>query len=150
MLVAPTASKRDPLLMFPDQNPVPVTFIQKVWSEKLVEMGLAGNAFSLHGLRSAAATEAFNNGVPELDIQNYGGWRSTAHRQYIRKTNNTRVNKSLISLGLARHHLLQHLEWLAASLSLIFQRIVSIKQTNSWLVVATVVITITKQWIKMK
>ena len=92
----PTASSTDPLLMFKDRAPVPVTFIQSVWESQLCELGLRPNAFTLHGLRTAAATEAYNSGIPELDIQKYGGWKSNVHRQYIRKADTRRLNKTLI------------------------------------------------------
>ena len=95
--LAPTLHRTDPLLMFPaDRAPVPVSLVQKVWGEQLVKMGLQKSTFSLHCLRNSAATEAHEAGVPEMDIQNYGGWRSTAHRKYIKRTDSTRVNKSLI------------------------------------------------------
>ena len=94
--MAPTSSPSDPLLMFPQRNVMPVTFVQKVWAEKLVQMGLPANMYTLHGLRSAAATQAYTQGASELDIQKFGGWRSAAHKLYIRSNNNAKVNKALI------------------------------------------------------
>ena len=96
--IAPTQSLLDPLLMFPDsRSAVPVTYIEKVWRQELERMGLGKSAFTLHGLRKAAATEAYDAGMTELDIQKYGGWRSTAHRTYICRTKTRGVNKSLIN-----------------------------------------------------
>ena len=96
MAVSPTIKTTDPFLMFPSREPVPFTHVEKVWAAALRDMGIKDRKFTLHCLRSAAATEAFEEGVPELDIQKYGGWRSTVHRQYIRRSNNVKVNKSLI------------------------------------------------------
>ena len=66
------------------------------WKLNLTHLGLNPKAYQLHGLRKAAATEAYDQGANELDIQRYGGWRSNVHRQYITTHSNASVNQKLI------------------------------------------------------
>ena len=40
MSLAPTTSLSDPLLKFSDGNVMPVSFVEKVWHEQLVKMGM--------------------------------------------------------------------------------------------------------------
>ena len=98
----PTEAPTEPCFMFPvERTPMPVTFLNKRWNEIFSDLGIPHRDYTLHGLRVTAASVAFQAGVPELDIQRYGGWRSQAHRTYIKAKALTGVNKSLIQ-SLAR------------------------------------------------
>ena len=94
---APTKATSQPLLVFPDtRTPVPVTFIKKKWDQILINIGEDITGLTLHSLRKAAATKAVEGGCTELEVRRFGGWRSQAHRVYI-KTSGEAVNKALIS-----------------------------------------------------
>jgi integrase len=92
----PTTSRDEPLLMFDNRRPVPVTFISNTWSAGLRALTVDPQRYTLHGLRRAAATQAFQGGCSELDIQRYRGWWSDAHRDYIQPDDNHRVNQMLL------------------------------------------------------
>lgn len=87
----------DPLFMFNDtREPIPTSEVRKHWKQGLTDLGLPEATYTLHGLRVAAATQAFQSGASELDIQKYGGWNSNVHRSYIRSANSKQVNQKLI------------------------------------------------------
>lgn len=92
----PTLRATDPLFMFQDRKPVPTSEVRKHWKTGLLDLGLSAEAYTLHGLRIAAATQAYQEGATELDVQRYGGWKSDSHRTYIRSDQNDSVNKKLI------------------------------------------------------
>ena len=94
ILQCPTKSPQQPLIVFPESSrPIPVTFARRTWSQALRATNLQGAAYTLHSLRRAAATQAHLRGCSELDIQAFGGWRSNAHRVYVKKTKSRAVNK---------------------------------------------------------
>lgn len=96
---APSKQDDDPVFMFQHTcAPVPASFVAKRFHQILHELGhgLLSPSLSLHSLRKAAATNAFDGGCPELSIKNYGCWSSDAYTTYI-STQNTRVNQALIS-----------------------------------------------------
>lgn len=85
----PTHHPDEACILFQDsRRPVTVEFVRRHWKEHIARHGVETNALSLHSLRKAAATAAHEEGCSELDIQRYGGWRSNAHRQYIRTSQN--------------------------------------------------------------
>ena len=94
----PTMHKDDPLFMFTDtREPIPTSEIRKHWKQGLMDLGLPEALYTLHGLRIAAATQAYDAGASELDVQRYGGWKSNVHRTYIRIAADRDVNNKLIS-----------------------------------------------------
>ena len=94
----PTMHKDDPLFMFTDtREPIPTSEIRKHWKQGLMDLGLPEALYTLHGLRIAAATQAYDAGASELDVQRYGGWKSNVHRTYIRTAADRDVNNKLIS-----------------------------------------------------
>lgn len=96
---APSKNETDPVLMFQDTlAPIPASFVARHFHAILHQIGYGSlsKKLSLHSLRKAAATNAFDGGCPELSIKNYGGWSSDAYVSYI-TTQNTQVNQALIS-----------------------------------------------------
>lgn len=92
----PTQAQSEPCIMFPgSRRPVPVDYVRRNWKLHLERNGMDTAPLSLHSIRKAAATAAYNQGCAELDIQRYGGWRSHAYRQYI-TTSDTSVNSAII------------------------------------------------------
>ena len=71
---APTKNAADPLLMFPDtRRPIPTSLIRKKWDAALARAGVQAAKYSLHS----------SHGCTEIEVQRYGGWRSTAYKRYI-------------------------------------------------------------------
>ena len=90
---SPTTQKDQPLFTFPHTTrPIPVTYVRRVWQKALEKCGMKHKRYTMHSIRRAAATQAHMHGCSELDIQNYGGWASNAHRVYIKKTKSRQVN----------------------------------------------------------
>lgn len=80
----PTNHPDEACIMFEHtRRPVPVEFVRRHWANHLTSQGINVAPLSLHSLRKAAATAAHNQGCADIDIQNYGGWRSDAYRAYI-------------------------------------------------------------------
>lgn len=95
----PTRHQNDPLYMFPDKRtPIPVTYVKNQLERLLVHTGNTASIpyISLHSLRKAAATNAYNQGCDELSIKRYGAWSSDAYATYI-TTSNANVNQHLIN-----------------------------------------------------
>lgn len=91
----PTLHHHEPCLMFPtSRRPVPVDFVRRNWKSHLEAHSIPTAALSLHSIRKSAATAAHDQGCGEIDIQQYGGWRSNSHRQYIH-TSQSRVNRAI-------------------------------------------------------
>lgn len=78
-----TIAPGDPFLMHQDRRPITVSHLQKQWRQHMGRMGVDSTHFTLHSLRKAAATTAYQSGCPDLDIQKYGGWKSDSHKLYI-------------------------------------------------------------------
>lgn len=93
--VTPTIHPHEPCLMFPtSRRPVSIDYVRRNWKAHLEAHGLVTSALSLHSIRKSAATAAHHQGCGEIDIQQYGGWRSNSHRQYIH-TSQSRVNNAI-------------------------------------------------------
>lgn len=99
LLNCPTKSPADPFIMFSNtRKPATVDFIRRAWNRHLISYGVDVSHLSLHSLRKAAATAAHDEGCSEIQIQAYGGWKSNAHRYYIKPSQrvvNTAITKSL-------------------------------------------------------
>lgn len=92
----PTMSGREPFIMFSDScRPVTIEFVRRNCQLHLTTHGVSTDDLSLHSIRKAAATAAHTEGCDELQIQQYGGWKSNAHQAYIAAPQNT-VNKAII------------------------------------------------------
>lgn len=91
----PTRHPSEPFIMFANsRKPVTIDHVRRAWNRHLIHNGIDVSHLSLHSLRKAAATAAHDEGCSELQIQNYGGWRSNAHRYYI-KTSQHHVNAAI-------------------------------------------------------
>lgn len=98
LIDVPTTHPEQPLLVFKaDGNPICIPYITRIWNQALKTVGAPEHTFSLHSIRKAAATTAYQSGVPELEIQRFGGWSSHAYKIYISTKASNKVNKALIS-----------------------------------------------------
>lgn len=92
----PTLSPQEPFIMFSDsRRPVTVEFVRRNWQRHLISQQVDTADLSLHSIRKAAATAAHMEGCDEIQIQQYGGWKSNAHRAYIAAPQDN-VNKAII------------------------------------------------------
>lgn len=97
----PTQHPTDPFIMFSDsRKPATLDFVRRRWNSHLIQNGVDVSHLSLHSLRKAAATAAHHEGCSEIQIQSYGGWKSNAHRTYIRPSQ--RIVNSAITHSLAQ------------------------------------------------
>lgn len=80
----PTRYNDQPLLVFHDCTPMPMSYVNKMWSSALKGLGIRGRHYTLHSLRRGAATEVFNEGVASIDqIKRHGHWSSDAVYSYL-------------------------------------------------------------------
>ena len=83
-----------PMFMFPGTcTPMPASYVNGEWERILQSLGVRKGVYTLHSLRSAAATAASTGGCTDSEVQRYGGWRSDAYKRYIRTNVDQKVNK---------------------------------------------------------
>lgn len=104
----PTRLSSDPFIMFSNsRKPVTVDYVRRTWNKHLTQQGIDLSRLSLHSLRKAAATAAHEEGCTEIQIQNYGGWKSNAHRYYTKTSQqpvNAAITKSLSASAITDSH----------------------------------------------
>lgn len=80
----PTTRPDQALLAFADCSPMPTSYINKMWSLTLKQLGISGRNYTLHSLPRGAATEVFDQGVASIDqIKRHGHWSSDAVHAYL-------------------------------------------------------------------
>lgn len=80
----PTRSTDQPLICFPDGNPVTIKFLQKLWRRAVIRVGEDPKRMTLHGIRRGAATFVAGASSSARDrLKDYGRWNSAAFRRYI-------------------------------------------------------------------
>lgn len=80
----PTRFVDQSLLVFSDFTPMPMSYVNKMWSIALKELGVRGRHYTLHSLRRGAATEAYDQGLASIDqIKRHGHWSSDAVHSYL-------------------------------------------------------------------
>lgn len=80
---SPSKTPQQPLLVFDDQRPMPLSYITKAFKFALLRAGLAHRSYTLHSLRRGGAKFMQKSGVSTADIASHGGWRSAAIYRYI-------------------------------------------------------------------
>lgn len=81
--VSPTRRPSQPLLVFDDGAPMPLSYITRAFKLALVRAGLSSRGITLHSLRRGGARFLQRAGVSPSDIASHGGWRSAAMYRYI-------------------------------------------------------------------
>lgn len=79
---SPTTRHNQPLLIFKEGTPMPLSFITRAFKEALTRAGLS-HRLTLHSLRRGGARFLQMSGVKTPDIASHGGWRSGAIFRYI-------------------------------------------------------------------
>ncbi len=77
--VAPT----QPMFMLNTVSPLTIPKLRSVFSLLCQQIGLDPHSYSLHSLRRGGATQAFEQGAKEKEIQRHGGWSSSIFWDYI-------------------------------------------------------------------
>lgn len=83
LAVSPTTKPQQPLLVFGDRRPMPLSYITKAFKLALRRAGLAHRSYTLHSLRRGGAKFMQKAGVSTADIASHGGWKSAAIYRYI-------------------------------------------------------------------
>ena len=92
----PTKKLSDPLFMFPDRSPVPVTYLRAQWKKLLKDNNLDSKTYSLHSLRKTAATLTVEQGLDSVHVTRFIGWNSTqAKFHYIQNNSQKWANRAL-------------------------------------------------------
>ena len=94
--IAPTKYTDDPMLMFPDGNPVSAAYVAEQWAIVLTQVGAPPEFHRLHSLRKAAAKSAYKSGATIQEVKDFGGWRSSAVWAYVQKNSSTNISKTLV------------------------------------------------------
>lgn len=80
----PARSPNGALAIFPDGNPIPLYYFQKIWKKAVTSLGLDYAHYRLHGLRRGAATYVATVSTQARDrLKEYGRWSSKAYINYI-------------------------------------------------------------------
>lgn len=81
--ISPTTRPSQPLLVFEDGAPMPLSYITRAFKLALARAGLSQRGLTLHSLRRGGARYLQRSGVNTADIASHGGWRSAAMYRYI-------------------------------------------------------------------
>lgn len=90
----PTRHHQQPLLMFRDENHIPLSYLRKVWKTVITVLKLPqSHRYTLHSLRRGAATHIYSVDPSTRDeIKRHGLWRSNAVDTYLPKSCPTLFN----------------------------------------------------------
>lgn len=73
-----------PIISFPDEKPIPISYVNKRWKHAMTALGLDAIGFTLHSLRRGGARFLQDQGINTAQIASHGGWKSKAIYDYIR------------------------------------------------------------------
>lgn len=93
--VSPIYRREQPLLVFDDGTPMPLSYINRCFKSALAWAGLSQRALTLHSLRRGGARYLQRAGVSTSDIASHGGWRSSAIYRYIQDPTKPAAFKAL-------------------------------------------------------
>ena len=97
VVLVPTHHPKEPMLMFPDRNPVTAPYVAEHWGKALLKIKAPTGFHRLHSLRKAAADTAFQKGATIEQVQNFGGWRSDAVWAYVQKKASKQISKTIVN-----------------------------------------------------
>ena len=93
----PTRNPEQPMLVHPDTyQPVSAQWLTQELRHIIMELEGHNDYISLHSLRRSAASEAYQAGFSELQIQHFGTWSSAAYKTYVAVRDTTLITRSLI------------------------------------------------------
>ena len=81
---SPTVRQDQPMFVFHGTTrPIPASYVRAQWKAALTRIGAPYEQHTLHTLRKAAVSNAYNSGVKEHQVQHYGLWASKAYKAYL-------------------------------------------------------------------
>lgn len=81
---SPTIEAGQPLFSFRDGTPLPLSYLTRVWTGVIKQLGITHKLYTLHGLRRGGATDVYQSGTASIqEIQSHGDWRSDAVYAYL-------------------------------------------------------------------
>ena len=81
IVITPTIVSNQSMFVFSGSNaPMTATSMRSQWQAALRTIGKDSKEFTLHGIRKAAVTTAFDEGQGEWQVQHFGGWASGAYK----------------------------------------------------------------------
>lgn len=87
--IRPRASTgHSPIFAFQDGSPIPISFVSKAWQAAMKALDLDTQGFTLHSIRRGGARFLQDMGVPDTNIANHAGWKSSAIYDYINTPEN--------------------------------------------------------------
>ena len=93
----PTRHPEQPMLVHPDTyQPVSAQWLTQELRHIIMELEGHNDYISLHSLCRSAASEAYQAGFSELQIQHFGTWSSAAYKRYVAVRDTTLITRSLI------------------------------------------------------
>lgn len=81
---SPTIKGGQPLFSFRDATPLPLSYLNRVWTRAIRDLGAGPKLYTLHSLRRGGATDIYQSGTASIqEIQSHGDWRSDAVFSYL-------------------------------------------------------------------
>ena len=93
----PTPPPTAPAFTYKDGTPVLVPHVIARLRSAIAAQGMDPRPYTLHSLRSAATTHAYDAGHTPFELQNSAAWSSQAYRQYIQSDSQSKVNRTLVN-----------------------------------------------------
>lgn len=94
LLHRPTFMQGQPLLVFADMSPMPLSYITRKYYQAQVTLALPFR-YTLHSLRRGGAHLFQAIGLSDREVQLYGRWESRACKRYMRSRVNSKVMRLL-------------------------------------------------------
>ena len=95
---SPTVRPSQPMFVFSrSTRPIPASYVRAQWKAALTKIGAPTDKFTLHTLRKAAVSGAYNSGITERQVQHYGQWASDAYKSYLYADQDLAVARAISS-----------------------------------------------------
>ena len=95
---SPMVAPQQPMFVFKGSiRPISAAYVRAQWKVALTAIGAPSDIYTLHTLRKAAVSTAYNSGLSERTVKHYGQWASDAYKSYIYAEQDQAVAKVLAS-----------------------------------------------------
>ena len=98
----PTTYNAQPLLMFQDGSPIPLSFIGAAWNRAVKAARLTHYKYTMHGLRKGGAQWIQSQTGDDNVVAEFGLWKSNSVKKYIKDKANDKALKAFKKLS--RNH----------------------------------------------
>ena len=94
--LTPTTAPTQPMFVFKNGGrPIPASYIRSQWKLALAASAIPPALYTLHSLRKASASTAYNEGCNERQVQHFGKWASDAYKTYIYRDSDHAISRVL-------------------------------------------------------